>query len=338
MPELVLYDDYSREEVHDIFAPDTVFTPQAGTWGLQGVVPIPDRPSDYVFFVTFGQSQGEHVFDEGITEDGVLSWQSQPQQDLNDKRIQQWIHHNEFENNIYLFLRTKFGQKYTYLGRLEYLSHDQERKRPVYFQWQIIDWSMPLEKQTAIGLKPQPKTIAQPQKISVGKQSSVSGQISEVPAPAKTSTVGQKTSQFRGQKRPDYSVKDEKDRKLGEAGEMAVLETEIKRLLMLGRPDLAEKIVHVSKIEGDGAGYDIKSFHQDGSVKYIEVKTTRGGISTPFFMSLNEIRFSEIHSDKYVLYRVFDFEIDTKTGKVFALLGNIKSGAQFEAISFRVKI
>jgi hypothetical protein len=245
MPELVLYDDYSREDVHAIFSPDTVFTPQAGTWGLQGVVPIPDRPGDYVFFVTFGQSQGEHLFDEGITVDGVLSWQSQPQQDLNERRIQQWIHHNEFENNIYLFLRTSGGQKYTYLGRLEYLSHDLEREKPVYFQWQILDWSMPLGKQRAVELRPQPKTIAPPQNLSVEKPPSVSGQLSEVPAPAKTSHFGQRTFQFRGKRTADYSVKDEKDRKLGEAGETAVLEKERKRLLALGRPDLAQKVIHV---------------------------------------------------------------------------------------------
>lgn len=35
MRTLILYDDYSREEVHDIFASGTTFTPQAGTWGLQ---------------------------------------------------------------------------------------------------------------------------------------------------------------------------------------------------------------------------------------------------------------------------------------------------------------
>ena len=105
MPALALYEDYSREEVHGIFSPETVFVPQAGTWGLQGVVPIPDRPGDYVFFVTFGQSQGEHRFDEGITSEGVLSWQSQPQQSLNEKRVLGWIHHNEFINNIYLLLR-----------------------------------------------------------------------------------------------------------------------------------------------------------------------------------------------------------------------------------------
>jgi hypothetical protein len=83
--QLVLYDEYSRKEVHDIFSPDTIFTPGAGTWGLQGVIPLPDRPGDWVFFVTFGQSQGEHKFDEVITEDGVLTWQSQPAQALNDR-------------------------------------------------------------------------------------------------------------------------------------------------------------------------------------------------------------------------------------------------------------
>ena len=110
MAKLVLYEEYSREDIHGIFSPDTNFTPQAGTWGLQGVVPIPDRPGDYAFFVTFGQTLGEHTFDEGITHDGVLSWQSQPQQTLIDRRVQQWIHHDEFINNIYLFLRTSEGR------------------------------------------------------------------------------------------------------------------------------------------------------------------------------------------------------------------------------------
>jgi hypothetical protein len=143
--KLILYEEYSREEVHSIFSPDTIFTPQAGTWGLQGVVPIPDRPGDWVFFVTFGQTQGEHTFDEGITEDGVLTWQSQPQQSLNDRRVQQWINHDDLTHNIYLFLRTSIERRYAYLGRLKYLEHDRERQRPVYFQWQIIDWSLSLD-------------------------------------------------------------------------------------------------------------------------------------------------------------------------------------------------
>ena len=287
MRELALHDDFSREEVHAVFSPDTVFVPQAGTWGIQGVISVPDRPGDYVFFVTYGKSQGEHVFDEGITEDGVLSWQSQPQQDLADKRIQEWINHNEFENNIYLFLRTSSQLKYTYLGRLKYVSHDLERERPVYFQWQILDWPVPLEKRQAMGLD----LTSNDQTILPVEMPKTTGELVEVQKPPKKLVAGQKTFQFRAQKNPDYSLKDERDRKLGEAGELAVLEREKNELILLGRADLAKKVIHVSKIEGDGAGYDIKSYKPDGSVKYLEVKTTRGGISTSFFMSLNEISF-----------------------------------------------
>jgi hypothetical protein len=32
------YTDYSRRMVHALFSPQTKFTPQAGTWGLQGIV------------------------------------------------------------------------------------------------------------------------------------------------------------------------------------------------------------------------------------------------------------------------------------------------------------
>jgi hypothetical protein len=46
----------------------TPFTPSRGTWGMQGIIKIPDRPKDFIFFVTYGQQQGEHVFEEGITE------------------------------------------------------------------------------------------------------------------------------------------------------------------------------------------------------------------------------------------------------------------------------
>jgi hypothetical protein len=133
MSKLLPYTDYSRSEIHDIFAPDTEFTPQAGTWGLQGIVQIPGRDGDFVFFVTFGQRQADHVFEEGVTTEGVLTWQSQPKQRLSDRQIQQFINHNEDVNSIYLFLRTAPQKKYTYLGNLKYLAHDKEREQPVYF-------------------------------------------------------------------------------------------------------------------------------------------------------------------------------------------------------------
>ena len=36
MPQLILYDDYSREEVHDIFDPKSTFTPKRGRGVSEG--------------------------------------------------------------------------------------------------------------------------------------------------------------------------------------------------------------------------------------------------------------------------------------------------------------
>ena len=93
MPTLFVGGTYTREEVHDIFSPATTFTPSAGTWGLAGIVRVPERPGDFVFFVTLGQQQGDHAFDESINVDGVLTWQSQPSQTLTERRIVEFINH-----------------------------------------------------------------------------------------------------------------------------------------------------------------------------------------------------------------------------------------------------
>jgi hypothetical protein len=51
--KLTLYKEYSREEVHDIFSPETKFTKSRGPWGLSGIVKIFNNKPDYIFFVTY---------------------------------------------------------------------------------------------------------------------------------------------------------------------------------------------------------------------------------------------------------------------------------------------
>ena len=142
MPELTLFEDYTRKEIHDIFAPDTPFAPGAGGWGLHGIVRIPGRPGDWVFMVTIGREMGDHTFDEGISASGLLRWQSQPAQGLDEGRVKEWVEHDDL-NTIYLFLRTTNVRAdvrlpYTYLGRLKYVDHDVEREQPVHFLWQLL--------------------------------------------------------------------------------------------------------------------------------------------------------------------------------------------------------
>ena len=50
MPELKLFHEYTRRQVHDIFSPNSSFKEQTGAWGISGIVRI-DKSNNYVFFV-----------------------------------------------------------------------------------------------------------------------------------------------------------------------------------------------------------------------------------------------------------------------------------------------
>ena len=312
MKKLELKKFYSRKDIHSIFSPDTKFTPQAGTWGLQGIIPIPSKQNDFVFIVTYGASQGGHSFDEGITEEGVFSWQSQPSNSFKDKRIQQLIAHNELTNNIYLFLRDNKKSDYEYLGKLGYLTHDKEREKPVYFQWQLLDWHEEDFSENS-NTNDSSKPIIPPAKNSLRESY-------ELPAKKRE---GATKEAFRARKSPDYAAKDAKNRQLGLEGELLVLEFEKLKLREKGCDDLAEKVVHTSVIQGDGAGYDIKSFDENGNIKYIEVKTTAGSLDTDFYMSPNEIKFSECNAKNFYLYRVYEMGNQTSQAKFYQLHGDI---------------
>lgn len=329
---LTLWSDYTREDVHSIFSSDTIFTPQAGTWGLQGMVKVPGREGDWVFFVTFGQQQGEHAFDESITDEGVLSWQSQPSQGLNDKIIKFLIMHDERVNNIHLFLRTQRKAKYSYLGKLGYLTHDKSREKPVYFQWQLLNWPTPYETLVRIGLELLPSGSHSPKSNEVRERNT----LKMVAQPSKRKArEGVSTVDFKIRKAPNYAERDHKNRQLGLKGELLVLEQEKRILVEAGRPDLAKMVRHVSIVEGDGAGYDILSYSPNGNHRYLEVKTTKGEASTPFYISPNEVAFSEAHAENFFLIRVFDYDFEDNVGNAFVIQGNLRNSLDLTPTEFR---
>lgn len=337
MIDLKLFDDYDRRNVHDIFEPETLFTPSAGTWGLPGIIPIKDRPGDFVLFVTFGRSQGEHEFDEGISDDGVLRWQSQPSQTLQNRQIRQLVDHDETRNQVYLFLRTSkrdaLGPRpYTYLGRLKYLTHDIEREMPVHFAWQLLDWPLPQQVMNRIGLTLELSESGPP------VSSTASAGLVQTSAPKPVTKQGTSTREFKARFRLGSPERDRRIRDLGLLGEIAVLNYERLRLVAAGRSDLADQVRHVSLIEGDGAGYDILSFRDDGSRLYIEVKTTIGDATTDFFISPNEVAFSEAHPAEYELRRVFNFNDTSGNGSFFSIVGKLAEQVSLSPTVFRAAI
>ncbi|MEO7825855.1 MAG: DUF3883 domain-containing protein, partial [Allosphingosinicella sp.] len=105
----------------------------------------------------------------------------------------------------------------------------------------------------------------------------------------------------------DPAERDFRNRELGKAGEQTVFDFERQRLLSEERPDLASKVRWVAQEDGDGAGYDIKSFDQSGGERLIEVKTTTGSQTTPFFLTRNEYAFAEERVDAFKLMRLYAF-------------------------------
>ena len=132
----------------------------------------------------------------------------------------------------------------------------------------------------------------------------------------------------------DYLRREARNRSLGDAGEALVMDYERLRLKFAGKDHLARNIEQVSKTMGDHAGYDIRSYHADGRDRFIEVKTTRYGRYTPFYISDGEVRFSKAHADSYHLYRVFGFR---KSPRLFTLPGEVGQHVRLQASTYQAQ-
>lgn len=129
----------------------------------------------------------------------------------------------------------------------------------------------------------------------------------------------------------NYIEREARNRSLGAAGELFVLNYERARLIHVGKGALAGRIEHTSKVRGDHEGYDILSFDESGAERLIEVKTTKYGAETPFFVSRNEVSTSERCASLYHVYRLYGFR---QAPKLYTLPGAISQSCQLSAVSF----
>ena len=134
------------------------------------------------------------------------------------------------------------------------------------------------------------------------------------------------TPRITGIKR-DYVFRDVKNRALGFAGELKVIEFEKRRLASASRPDLASRVEHVADTQGDRLGYDVLSFEPNGLERFIEVKTTLYSIKTPFFVTGNEVAASGFYGDQFFLPRLFTF---TRRPGMYSLNGPIQDSCQLQ--------
>ena len=119
-------------------------------------------------------------------------------------------------------------------------------------------------------------------------------------------TVRVSPSSVKTSVKTDYVLRQKENSRLGAAGEEWVLAYEKKRLISIGRKDLAKEVEWVAK-DDDSKGYDIHSYDEFGNELLIEVKTTNGSAHTPFYLSALEMAISHAQPSEYRLYRVYDF-------------------------------
>ncbi len=131
--------------------------------------------------------------------------------------------------------------------------------------------------------------------------------------------------------RTDYIEREARNRSLGAAGELFVLNYERARLVRAGKENLAARIEHTTKVRRDGEGYDILSFDEAGAERLIEVKTTKYGSETPFFVTHNEVATSERHSTLYHVYRLYEFR---HAPKLYTLHGVISRSCWLSAVAY----
>ncbi len=105
----------------------------------------------------------------------------------------------------------------------------------------------------------------------------------------------------------NYLEKEQNNRNLGEAGEALIIQYEKWRLVQAGKDNLADKVEWISKDLGDGTGFDILSKNNNGTDRYIEVKTTKLSKEAPIFLTSNELSFAQLKSNNFFLYRLFNF-------------------------------
>jgi len=123
----------------------------------------------------------------------------------------------------------------------------------------------------------------------------------------------------------------------GLLGEHLIMEYEKDRISKFG---LSTLVKHRSQEKnGDRYGYDIESRSEGGHNLFIEVKTTRGNIKTPFIITRNEFnKMKELSKiGEYAIYRISLYESQYRIIKIIGI-ENIEAKFDFSPIDYTYKV
>lgn len=135
----------------------------------------------------------------------------------------------------------------------------------------------------------------------------------------------------------NHLQKNKENKRIGDLGELFVIQLEKEKLEKANKPKLAKKVAHHAKDIGDGLGYDVLSYDENGNKMFIEVKATKSNKNAPFFITRNELARSKQEKNNYYIYRVYNFNDETLRGDVLVLQGDA-SNLCVEPVNYKVKM
>jgi hypothetical protein len=171
--------------------------------------------------------------------------------------------------------------------------------------------------------------------VSAKPRSGTLLQLEAAPAPREHADRAAEAAGSRRRQPINYLEREARNASLGRAGEELVLAFERNRLDRAGQRNLARDVEHVSITQGDGAGFDIRSFEENGTERFIEVKSTAYGKETPFFVSRNEVDVSRRLHERYHLYRVFELR---DQARLYTVAGSLSQAFELRPEIFRARV
>lgn len=287
-----------------------------------------------VLFVTLDKTQKDETqrYKDTFLLDGqMFQWESQNANTPKSPRIKMILD----KEPVVLFARIHEKikgktQRFVFVGHLECKKYSypiDSKNHPVEVMFDVLDY----QKQA-----PEPLQALYFWQIDGEAPIETTNTVltkSSPPAPSKKMKSKGKSG-VKNNSTTDWATRDEKNRSLGLAGEELVLKYEHQWLIDHNLPDLADRIEHIA-LSNSSAGYDIKSYDENGNEKYIEVKTTRSSKSAPFYISRNEVEVSRELGDQYWIYRVYDFKKKSGHASFYEMNGSVETHFNLEAETFK---
>lgn len=319
--------DYSSFVVGEEYTKLKAFE-KVGVW-------VPERSRDIpgptrfnncvVLFVTLEKDHKELAYkynNKFILNGKMFQWESQKGNTEETPHIKKIINGGP----VVLFARVhkkikSKSQPFIYVGQLQYVKHNHtvDRKNvPIEVIFDVLEYQSPASDKLVSLYEWVPGVTTEQEVIDISKI--VLNKTNPPEASKKTNGRGKNNRKVK----INWAERDEKNRNLGLIGEELVLQYEILKLTELGLTHLAKKVTHTAK-NSDADGYDILSFDEQGIKKYIEVKTTRQSKHSPFFISRNEVEFSNAQGLQYWIYRVYNFNAKKNEADFYTIQGSVKN-------------